>query len=232
MLPRELIIKLSLTSLTLAYMLNALLSGSGRGIADLLMLLLFIASAALMTLEMKQIPLLPLIASSLGFAFEYIGLNYGFPFGSYSYLRFQGFAIHGVPVPVIVAWGAYAYTCYLASSYLASGKPRLILASSLMVLLDLALDPVMVERGLWRWQAQGEWFGVPLSNYAGWFTVSFLSFSLYALISGGRDLRVKLSYHAYLPYLSSYLPILMIVGPSSALPAYLAFSSALLLLLK
>ncbi|MEM0018095.1 MAG: carotenoid biosynthesis protein, partial [Candidatus Korarchaeum sp.] len=95
MLPRELIIKLSLTSLTLAYMLNALLPGSGRGIADLLMLLLFIASAALMTLEMRQIPLLPLIASSLGFAFEYIGLNYGFPFGSYSYLRFQGFAIHG-----------------------------------------------------------------------------------------------------------------------------------------
>ncbi len=229
---REHIIRLSLTSLTLAYILNALLSDLGRGIADLLMLLLFIVSMALMMFEMRHILLLPPLASSLGLAFEYIGLKYGFPFGGYSYLGFQGFTIEGVPVPVIIAWGAYAYTCYLASSHIASGRLRLIAAPLLMVLLDLALDPVMVERGLWRWQAQGEWFGVPLSNYAGWFVVSSLSIILYSLMSGGRDLNVKLPHYAYIPYLSSYIPILMISGPSSKLPAYLAFSLALLLLLK
>ncbi|RDD53410.1 MAG: carotenoid biosynthesis protein [Candidatus Korarchaeota archaeon NZ13-K] len=224
--------RLSLVSLTLAYIINALLADLGRGVADLSMLLLFVVSVALMSSRMRLIPLLPLLASAIGFSFEYIGLNFALPFGSYSYLRLRGFALQGVPVPVIVAWGVYAYTCYLAASHLTSGRMKLLSASLLMVLLDLALDPVMVERGLWKWNAGGEWFGVPLTNYAGWFLVSILSMALYALISGGRDLNVRLPHQAYIPYLSSYLVILMSSGPASTLPAYLAFSLALLPLLR
>ncbi|MDW8035257.1 MAG: carotenoid biosynthesis protein [Candidatus Korarchaeum sp.] len=224
--------KLSFLSLTLAYLLNAFLAGFSRSLADLSMLILFIASLLLMIPKMRYIALLPILASTLGFIFEYIGLKVGFPFGSYSYLKFQGFTFHGVPIPVIIAWGVYAYTCYLAASYLTSGRLKLLAAPLLMVLLDLALDPVMVELGLWKWYARGDWFGVPLSNYLGWFTISAISIGLYTLITKRRDLRVKLPYYAYLPYLSSYLVIMMNSGPSSILPAYLTFSIALLLLFK
>lgn len=229
---REHLAKLSSLSLTLAYFLNAFLATSSRSVADISMLALFIASLLLMIPIMRYIAILPILASTLGFFFEYVGLNTGFPFGSYSYLKFQGFTLHGVPIPVVIAWGAYAYTCYLAASHLSSGRFKLLVAPLLMVLLDLALDPVMVELGVWTWHPRGEWFGVPISNYLGWFTVSALSIGLYALISRGRDLRVKLPHYAYLPYLSSYLVILMESGPASTLPAYLAFSVALLLLFK
>lgn len=223
--------RLSFAILTLSYVVNALLSSFSRSLADQLMLLLLITSILLLIPKMKYIALLPLLSSAIGFAFEYFGLNYGIPFGSYSYLKFQGFTLLGVPVPVIVAWGAYAYTCYLAASHLIAGRFKVIVTGLLMVLLDLGLDPVMVELGVWEWSSGGEWFGVPLSNFAGWFTVSLISVGLYALISRGRDLGVRLPHQAYIPYLSSYLVILVNSGSASWLPASISFSLALLLLL-
>lgn len=230
----EALLKISFVTLTLSFVLNALLSNLSRGLADLSMLAFFTASLLLAIPKMRFIPLLPLISSVMGFAFEYLGLSYGIPFGSYTYLKFRGFTIFGVPVPVIIAWGVYTYTCYLAASHLSYGKVKILITSFLMVLLDSGLDPVMVELGVWEWRSgRGpEWFGVPLSNFLGWFVVSLISVWLYALISRRRDLSVKLPHQAYIPYLSIYLMLLLSSGPASRIPAGLSFSVALLLFVK
>jgi putative membrane protein len=39
---------------------------------------------------------------------------------------------------------------------------------------DLFLDPQMVLWGLWVWDQPGQYFGIPLVNYLGWFLVSAL----------------------------------------------------------
>ncbi len=220
------VVEASILLLSLSYMVNAILGRIGaRGTADFLMLILFSLSILLMSTRVRRIILLPISGSIVGFIFEFIGLNYSLPFGSYRYLAFEGFTLQGVPIPVIIAWGIYVYTCYLASLYI-SPRYRILTASSLMVLLDMALDPVMVEGGVWLWEAGGEWFGVPLTNYLGWFIVSSLSLLLYHL-AGEEPLEIGST--SYIPYISSFLPILSMSGASSWLPSHIALSIALII---
>jgi uncharacterized membrane protein len=220
------VVEASILLLSLSYISNAILGRIGaRGTADLLMLILFSLSILLMSTRVRRIILLPILGSFLGFISEFISLRYSFPFGSYRYLAFEGFTLQGVPIPVIIAWGVYVYTCYLASLSI-SRRMSMITASSLMVLLDMALDPVMVERGVWVWEAGGEWFGVPLTNYLGWFLVSSISLILYNL-AGEEPPEVGST--SYIPYISSFLPILSMSGASSWLPSYISISIALIL---
>ena len=57
-----------------------------------------------------------------------------------------------------------------------------LIASFIMVAWDLAQDPVWgtVLHG-WRWRDGGPWFGVPVSNYCGWYLTVFLIYLLFAL---------------------------------------------------
>ena len=222
--------KTSIVLLTTGYILNSILPCTGvRGPADLSLLVSFILSVIFMLPFSKKIFLLPLLGSSIGFLFEYIGVNYGFPFGSYSYLRFEKFSFYGVPVPVIVAWGIYMYTCHLASSYLIRGRGRIFVAPLLMVLLDMAIDPVMVENGAWKWRESGIWFGIPITNFLGWYTVSITTFCLYFILSK-EDMERAFSWHAYIPYLLSFLPILASAGQNSFIPACISFIFAIAIL--
>jgi putative membrane protein len=57
-----------------------------------------------------------------------------------------------------------------------------LLASSIMTAWDLAQDPVWatVLHG-WIWLDGGPWFGVPVSNYLGWYANLFVIYLLFAL---------------------------------------------------
>ena len=199
-----------------------------RPVGEAALLLATIASLALSLREWRRAPLLVASGMLIGFISELAGLNFGFPFGKYTYLKFGQAQVLGVPIPVVLAWGIYLYASYLASMALASGRrARLLLAPALMVLLDLAVDPVMVEAGYWKWHEGGPWFGVPVENFAGWFLVSLASCLLYASLSkaepsGSNPLL-------FLPYLSAYLMLLHMAGRVSVLPASLSFAAASLL---
>jgi putative membrane protein len=48
-----------------------------------------------------------------------------------------------------------------------------------MTLFDLVIDPLAANTlGYWKWTTAGPYYGVPLSNFAGWFCVSFLILAL------------------------------------------------------
>jgi putative membrane protein len=192
------------------------------------LLLAVLASLAISLKEWSGAPLLVLFGMLVGFLSELAGLSLGLPFSRYTYLRFEQARVLGVPVPVVLAWGIYLYASYMASMTLAAGRrARLLLAPALMVLLDLAIDPVMVEAGFWRWYGEGPWFGIPTENFAGWFLVSLASCALYARLTrrepgGGNPLL-------FLPYLSAYLTLFHMAGRASALPVSLSFAAASLL---
>ncbi len=222
--------KLSICVLSIGILANALFSLFDlRLISDLLLVISFLASLFLsVTSIWKSAFILPLVGSLVGFASEFISLKYGFPFGHYSYEGF-GARIVGVPVPIVIAWGIYLYICYLSSAPFFKRMGRIITTALLMVLLDLAIDPVMVELGIWRWEEVGEWFGIPSSNFFGWFVTSVVALLLYKMLVRRHDLGEITMKWASIPYILSFLPILSISGASSRIPSLISLVIALTL---
>ena len=95
--------------------------------------------------------------------------------------------------------GVFSAMAYLAARPFAKGLKLVLLASSLMVILDLALDPAMISWQAWVWEGGWgpTWHGVPLSNFAGWFLVSLVIIGLYELVlkgDGAEDMFFPLIY--------------------------------------
>ena len=119
---------------------------------------------------------------------ENLGVITGFPFGRYYFLDLMGPKLFHVPVLLGLAYIGMAYVswvlgCLIVGSHSGSarglGVP--LVASLIMVAWDLAQDPVWstVLHG-WVWLDGGPWFGVPISNYFGWYATDFLIYLLFA----------------------------------------------------
>ena len=109
---------------------------------------------------------------------EWIGVNYGWLFGSYSYGNSLGFKIGGVPLLIGLNWVLLALVSRQISSKLLSNKWLIILVSAfLMVFIDIIIEPLSGNLDFWYWEMNI----IPLSNYRDWFLVAvinqwFLSF--------------------------------------------------------
>jgi len=114
-----------------------------------------------------------------GFASEYGGVRCGCVFGAYEYTTALRPAVLGVPLVMSAAWMvliAYVQQLRVARGW--RGPGAAVLAAAWMTTIDLVLDPVAAgPLGYWRWQQPGAWFGIPLSNFAGWFVVSLAIFA-------------------------------------------------------
>lgn len=108
-----------------------------------------------------------------GYASEWLGITTGFPFGSYHYSDVLGLSLFGVPVAMSMAWAGVMITCLLLADT-SSIWHRAWQTGLACVLLDLVLDPVAVRLGLWTWHQPGAWFGIPYTNFLGWFGVSYV----------------------------------------------------------
>jgi putative membrane protein len=61
------------------------------------------------------------------------------------------------------------------------------LASFIMVSWDLTIDPMMSTiAGNWVWHNGGSYFGVPLSNFLGWYLTVYVFFQCFALYARGQ----------------------------------------------
>lgn len=113
-------------------------------------------------------------AGVLGWVSEAIGVHTGYPFGLYRYEAVMGPSVLEVPVAMVPAW---AVLTAFAVSVVPIVHPlvRSPGVAACLVLVDLVLDPVAVSvLGLWTWTTGGGYYGVPTSNYAGWFVVGWL----------------------------------------------------------
>ena len=146
---------------------------------------LLIATAAFLHASLYWSPRraleLLLCSVAISFVAEWCGIHFGFPFGDrYAYHEDLTPRIFGqVPLFIPIAWFSLLYTALVI---LESVPPRqkgrdrtglkVLLAASLVTAGDLYLDPLAIDAKAWVWEIRGKWFGVPLSNYAGWWLVS------------------------------------------------------------
>lgn len=120
------------------------------------------------------------IASIISYTWEFIGVTTGIPFGPYNYTSALGPQIGPVPVAIPLIWCALGYFCMQASDHY-------IIASALMVSFDLSFDPVFSSSlHLWNWTGQTQYFGVPLTNFFGWFIASLTFFVVFYFASKHR----------------------------------------------
>jgi uncharacterized membrane protein len=128
----------------------------------------------------------------------------GFPFGHYHYTDALGPKLFLVPILIGPAYFANGYLAWVIGNVLLGDLRRgagafttfavPFIASFLMVMWDLTFDPrASTIQHQWIWEQGGGYFGVPLTNYLGWFFTVYVFFQLFALFvryrSGGDETR-------------------------------------------
>jgi len=113
------------------------------------------------------------ILGVLALAIETSAMITGFPYGHFGYSELLGYRLFGLtPWTVFLAWTPLVLAAYgIATRLLAGGRwwaVRIIIVSFVLVVFDLVLDPGAVKIGFWRYEGGGVFYGVPVSNFAGW----------------------------------------------------------------
>jgi bisanhydrobacterioruberin hydratase len=125
---------------------------------------------------------------------EFIGVNTGYPFGSYRYTDVLGLSFAGVPLAISFAWYATVMNTWRISegllSRLTPARPMLVAMSAgiLTLALDIALEPMAsTVNSYWLWSGNR----IPLQNYASWFFLTSIAVYLLAMrgTAGGRQRR-------------------------------------------
>ena len=139
---------------------------------------------------------------------EWLAMKYDI-WGSYEYSRtFTPILPGGMPLPVVIAWGVlllisywvaltiYNFTLLSLGAEIPAESSMLLrfkmslLASIVAVSGDLVMDPVMAKHGHWSWKKSGKWYGVPFSNFMGWFITCEVTFmAIFTLIDPLKPIR-------------------------------------------
>lgn len=118
----------------------------------------------------------PAFAAVYGISFlaEFLGTSYGVPFGGYTYTALLGGKWFGhVPYVIPLSWFAMAVPSFaLAGAFGWARTPfrRVLVASAILLVWDLALDPAMSHlTPYWVWSDTGPYYGMPWLNLVGWY---------------------------------------------------------------
>jgi uncharacterized membrane protein len=128
----------------------------------------------------------------VGSFMESLSLRTGFPFGHYHFTGLMGPQVAGLPILLALAYLGMGYASWMVTTTILLKGTRLlagsqivtvpICASFLMVAWDFSMDPVWANLDrAWVWEQGGAYFGVPLSNFCGWFLTVFLFYLLFAM---------------------------------------------------
>ncbi|MFN3467691.1 MAG: carotenoid biosynthesis protein, partial [Candidatus Brocadiales bacterium] len=148
-------------------------------------------------LGLKRITVFTLLAYLIAFTSEYSSTRNGIPYGPYIYTgetHGKELYISNVPFMDSLSYAFLAYFSYSLALLLVSpvkrnrwkaklidppwhSKGALFLSAFLMTLQDVVVDPVALRGSGWflgqifYYPDRGTYFGVPLSNFVGWFVV-------------------------------------------------------------
>lgn len=117
------------------------------------------------------------VVAVVAWASEAIGSRTGIPFGAYHYTDRLQPQLLDVPVLIPLAWLMMLPPAWAVAQRITartSGVAFVAASALAFTAWDLFLDPQMVHWGLWAWDQPGQYFGIPLVNYAGWLLVSAL----------------------------------------------------------
>jgi len=181
---------------------------------------------------------------------ELASTRVGVPFGLYHYTGAtvgSELFLSNVPFfsPLSFPFLAYASFC-LARQALGPGWARtrgsrvraVILSGVLMTLLDVVIDPLAVRGGRWflghlfDYPESGIYFGVPLSNFAGWLLVGWATVGGYVWATGAqRPASPRLGIALYYLVLAVNLAMTMWIGELVIAAAGIVVQAGVFLLL-
>jgi uncharacterized membrane protein len=143
---------------------------------------------------------------------EWSSINNGFPFGLYHYAqttRGHEIWVAGVPLFDSISFAFLGFASYSTALLLAAPlyrrgldlrlldtwavrrSPRVwLLAALFMVMVDTVTDPLSIRGDRWFlgrlfwYDPPGAHFGVPISNYLGWFFLASTTIAIFQLIDG------------------------------------------------
>jgi len=133
----------------------------------------------------------------VGGIFENVGVRTGFPFGHYYFTDLMGPKLSVVPILLGLAYVGMGYLSWLLAVVILGGMrsplsgSRIVtlplVAAFIMVPWDLSQDPVWgtILRA-WIWLDGGAYFGVPVTNFLGWYLVVYVIYQLFAFYLKGR----------------------------------------------
>ena len=113
----------------------------------------------------------------MGFVIEAIGVHTRFPFGQYAYTGVLQPQLFDVPVVMGLAWMALvAFASDFAERLPLRTWPAAAFAALWVTAIDLVIDPLAVNQfGYWRWFREGIYYGIPFTNFVGWFVTGLIA---------------------------------------------------------
>ncbi|MGB3314081.1 MAG: carotenoid biosynthesis protein [Albidovulum sp.] len=129
------------------------------------------------------------LAFVISWSYESLSIATGFPFGHYHYTEDLGWQLGTVPLLIMPAYFGVCYISWHIARTLTDalepgqsfGWPVVLVASFVMVMWDLSMDPSRATVNLtWIWHDGGAYFGVPFVNFAGWFLCVATIFAAFA----------------------------------------------------
>jgi putative membrane protein len=137
------------------------------------------------------------VCLGVGAFFESLGLRTGFPFGSYYFTDLMGPKVFQLPVLLVLAYVGMGYVSWVIGLLILGSPARTLtgrqvvllppVASFVMVAWDLAMDPVWTNIDhAWVWRNGGAYFGVPVSNFFGWFLTIYVIYQVFAVYLRNR----------------------------------------------
>lgn len=128
----------------------------------------------------------------VGAVSESLSLRTGFPFGRYFFTGLMGPKVLDLPILLVLAYLGIGYCSWVLGRLILSYRDaeltggRVValplLASLIMLAWDFSMDPIWatLDRA-WIWRDGGSFFGVPWSNFAGWYLTAFMFYLAFAL---------------------------------------------------
>ena len=164
--------------------------------------------------------------------FENTSILTGFPFGHYHYT--SGPKIFLVPWYIGLSYFATAYLAWTVAIVLIGDVRRAsswiptvavpVIGAAVMVMWDLTFDPAASTiKQFWIWEQGGGYFGVPLTNYVGWFFTVYLFLQLFALFLRFRSAADEESRLLPASYYAQAVISYAVVGLAAVL-SYLVFT--------
>ena len=137
------------------------------------------------------------------YAIEIVGIRTGWPYGAFEYTIDLGPMIEGVPLglplfflPLVL--NAYLLAVLLLGPLASRRAVRLPATLATVLAIDLVLDPGAVALGFWAYDGGGVYYGVPLSNYAGWVLSGTIATLAFDIAFDRTDLIARLDERAFM----------------------------------
>ncbi|GGE95848.1 carotenoid biosynthesis protein [Sphingomonas prati] len=180
-----------------AAVLLPLNGGNGGTVVALLLTIPFAAIHGVRRYGWKRFMMFFVVTFVLSNFFENLSIMTGFPFGHYHYTGSP--KLFYVPIAIGLIYFGLGYVSWLVASTildradeglsLSTRGGRIdvvllpVLAAAVMTAFDVGSDSVAsTVAHTWVWRDGGGLFGVPYTNYLGWWLVTYSFFQVFALI--------------------------------------------------